>query len=192
MAGSFRNHDPAKNIQECIHNCCMAKRCDVAMMVRNRCYGVHCYNSTMCETVPAEGKAAEQDLQIAHVIPKGSVNIGKKYTSNSSLSHLCRRNGVLTRLSMTHYTAKVSEIICEPSTYSLFSLNLIMLAPKEYKLRSNDIILLYCCEDIRSHRSGYDTVPLGLMQTSAILRLCECELMFFTRCFPTRGNMARL
>ena len=98
MAGSFRNHDPAKNIQECIHNCCMAKRCDVAMMVNNRCYGVHCYNSTMCETVPAEGKAAEQDLQIAHVIPRGSVNIGKSL----ELCHICAR--------MTHY-GSVSLII---------------------------------------------------------------------------------
>ena len=55
----------------------MAKKCDVAMMVRNRCYGVRCYNSTMCETVPAEGKVVEQDMQIAHVSPKESVNIGK-------------------------------------------------------------------------------------------------------------------
>ena len=80
MAGSFRNYGPAKNIQECIHNCCMAKECDVAMMASNRCYGVRCYNSTMCSTVPAEGKAAEQDMQIAHVTPKGNVNIGKYYT----------------------------------------------------------------------------------------------------------------
>ena len=55
----------------------MAKKCDVAIMVRNRCYGVRCYNSTMCETVPAEGKAVEQDMQIAHVSPKESMNIGK-------------------------------------------------------------------------------------------------------------------
>jgi hypothetical protein len=31
----------------------------------------------MCETVPAEGKAVEQDMQIAHVSPKESMNIGK-------------------------------------------------------------------------------------------------------------------
>ena len=77
IAGSFRNYGPAKNIQECIHNCCMAKKCDVAMMASSRCYGVHCYNSTMCETVPAVGKPADQDMQIAHVTPKGIVDIGE-------------------------------------------------------------------------------------------------------------------
>jgi hypothetical protein len=77
IAGSFRNYGPTKNIQECIHNCCMAKKCDVAMMASSRCYGVHCYNSTMCETVPAVGKPADQDVQIAHVTPKGIVDIGE-------------------------------------------------------------------------------------------------------------------
>ena len=76
MAGSFKNHGSAKNIQECIHYCCMAKKCDVAMMAGKRCFGVHCYNSSMCETVPADGKAANEDMQIAHVTSKGSVNIG--------------------------------------------------------------------------------------------------------------------
>ena len=75
MAGSFRNHGNTKNIQECIHHCCMAKKCDVAMMVDKTCYGVRCYNSTMCETVP--GNSRNEDTQIAHVTSKGSVNIGK-------------------------------------------------------------------------------------------------------------------
>ena len=98
MAGSFRNHGPAKNIQECIHSCCMAKKCDVAMMVSNRCYGVHCYNSTMCETVPAVGKAADQDMQIAHVTPKGSVDIDKldpKDKEKFDLDAKCPHNEVM-------------------------------------------------------------------------------------------------
>lgn len=76
MAGSFRNYGTVKNIQECIHNCCMAKKCDVAIVVSNRCYGVHCYNSTMCETEPVEGKAAQEGMQIAHVSQGRKMDIG--------------------------------------------------------------------------------------------------------------------
>ena len=77
MAGSFRNHGSVRNIQECIHNCCMAKKCDVVMMTGKRCFGVRCVNATMCETVPASGKNNEEDIQIAHVTSKGSVDIGR-------------------------------------------------------------------------------------------------------------------
>lgn len=98
MAGSFRNHGSAKNIQECIHYCCMAKKCDVAMMSGKRCYGVHCFNSTMCKTVPADGKAANDDLQIAHVTSKGSIGIDKldpKEKEKFDLDAKCPHNEVM-------------------------------------------------------------------------------------------------
>ena len=75
MAGIFKDHGHVKNIQECIHLCCTSKKCDVAMMHKAKCYGVQCFNDTVCETLPADDQ--DLDLQIAHVSSKGTGNLGK-------------------------------------------------------------------------------------------------------------------
>lgn len=75
MAGIFKDHGHVKNIQECIHLCCTSKKCDVAMMHKAKCYGVQCFNDTVCETLPADDQ--DLDLQIAHVSSKGTGNLGE-------------------------------------------------------------------------------------------------------------------
>lgn len=64
-------------MQECIHKCCLTKPCNVAMMTGKKCFGVHCRNSTSCETVQSDDR--DLDMQIAHVSPKGPNDFGEKY-----------------------------------------------------------------------------------------------------------------
>ena len=70
QAGLFHKHGKVKNIHECIHHCCQSKKCDVAMMMGQQCFGVQCLNETVCESVPAPPGASDA-FQISHVSSKG-------------------------------------------------------------------------------------------------------------------------
>lgn len=74
LSGVFRDQGKVKNMQECIHKCCMSKQCDVAMMTGKKCFGVHCHNGTSCETVPSDDQ--DLDMQISHISSKGINNLG--------------------------------------------------------------------------------------------------------------------
>ena len=50
-AGLFSNHGNAKNIHECSQWCCKSKHCDVAFMISEDCFFVHCHSNKSCETL---------------------------------------------------------------------------------------------------------------------------------------------
>ena len=61
--------------QECALKCCDHKKCNVAMMTgqSKSCIGVRCFNTSSCETVPAD--QGEEDLQIAHIAKDNLQNV---------------------------------------------------------------------------------------------------------------------
>ena len=91
MAGVFKDHGRVKNIQECAHLCCTAKKCDVAMMYGRKCLGVQCFNETSCETIPSDDP--QLDLQIVHVSSKGTGNLGMYLTELLLISIHCHLQG---------------------------------------------------------------------------------------------------
>ncbi|XP_032225604.2 uncharacterized protein LOC116608506 [Nematostella vectensis] len=78
MAGLIRNRGEVKNIQECLHKCCLSDHCDLAMMNGRTCYGVRCYNKTSCETVRSDDE--DVGMQVVRVA-KGAANLIKGNTS---------------------------------------------------------------------------------------------------------------
>ena len=53
-AGNFTDFGKRKNMSHCISSCCQQKRCDVAFMLGNDCYGVKCKTKHLCGTTPAK------------------------------------------------------------------------------------------------------------------------------------------
>jgi len=52
-SGYFRDQGRVENNGACIQKCCGAEDCDVAFLLKQRCYLVTCYTKKGCETVPA-------------------------------------------------------------------------------------------------------------------------------------------
>ncbi|XP_068704874.1 uncharacterized protein [Montipora foliosa] len=52
-SGYFRDQGRVENMSECIRQCCDFDTCDVAFMLKQRCYLVMCYTKTGCQTVKA-------------------------------------------------------------------------------------------------------------------------------------------
>ena len=52
-SGYFRDQGRVENMGECIQKCCGAADCNVAFLLKRRCYLVTCYTKKGCETVPA-------------------------------------------------------------------------------------------------------------------------------------------
>lgn len=51
-AGRFKDRGKMDDFRQCIKICCIAKRCDLAFMLRNNCFSVECVNEELCEAIP--------------------------------------------------------------------------------------------------------------------------------------------
>ena len=49
-AGNFTDVGKAENMQMCVRLCCVADKCDVAMMVNENCFLVSCFSKKLCES----------------------------------------------------------------------------------------------------------------------------------------------
>ena len=52
-SGYFRDQGRVENMSECIRQCCDFDTCDLAFMLKQRCYLVMCYTKTGCQAVKA-------------------------------------------------------------------------------------------------------------------------------------------
>ena len=64
-SGYFRDQGRVENMGECIRKCCDSDRCDVAFMLKERCYLVTCYTKKGCQTVQARNSMFRP--RVAHV-----------------------------------------------------------------------------------------------------------------------------
>ena len=70
-SGKFQDMGIVSSLQKCIDLCCMDLKCDLVMLMSQKCFTIHCYNIEDCQTVP-NGHA-----QIAYVSREGFPLIGK-------------------------------------------------------------------------------------------------------------------
>ena len=64
-SGYFEDQGRVENMGECIRKCCDSDRCDVAFMLKERCYLVTCYTKKGCQTVQARNSMFRP--RVAHV-----------------------------------------------------------------------------------------------------------------------------
>ena len=64
-SGYFRDQGRVENMRECTNKCCDSNDCDVAFMLKQRCYLVTCYTKKGCQTVPARHSVFTP--RVAHV-----------------------------------------------------------------------------------------------------------------------------
>ena len=64
-SGYFRDQGRVENMSECVQKCCSSEDCDVALLLKQRCYLVKCYTKQGCETVPA--RHSEFRPRVSHV-----------------------------------------------------------------------------------------------------------------------------
>ena len=52
-AGNFTDVGQVDNMVICTKLCCVAEKCDLALMINNNCFLVSCYSRELCEVVKA-------------------------------------------------------------------------------------------------------------------------------------------
>ena len=52
-AGDFRRLAEFSTMKECARKCCASPTCDVAIMMKDTCFELHCHSRELCETRPA-------------------------------------------------------------------------------------------------------------------------------------------
>ena len=70
-SGTFRDRGVLPNMQECLRICCVAKSCDLAFMLSNRCFSVTCKKQTLCEVVTARSSGYKP--QIAYIYARSNI-----------------------------------------------------------------------------------------------------------------------
>lgn len=64
-SGKFTDKGLVPSLRRCVELCCDEEECDLAMLLSQKCFTIHCYNLEDCQTVP-NGHA-----QIAYVSREG-------------------------------------------------------------------------------------------------------------------------
>lgn len=64
-SGKFTDKGLVPSLRKCVELCCNDTECDLAMLLSQKCFTIHCYNLEDCQTVP-NGHA-----QIAYVSREG-------------------------------------------------------------------------------------------------------------------------
>lgn len=70
-SGKFTDMGIVSSLQKCVQLCCNDSECELAMLISQKCFTIHCYQSEDCQTIP-NGHA-----QIAYVSREGFQPIGK-------------------------------------------------------------------------------------------------------------------
>ena len=55
-AGNFTDVGTVESIDSCTRLCCVSERCDLAMLIKGRCFLVKCFSKELCKTVKTETK----------------------------------------------------------------------------------------------------------------------------------------
>ncbi|XP_032226502.2 uncharacterized protein LOC5502348 isoform X2 [Nematostella vectensis] len=64
-AGKYFKINDVHNIDACLRECCGAKRCDVAFMVRDTCYLVQCFSAESCDVTQSVRPEIQTILSVA-------------------------------------------------------------------------------------------------------------------------------
>ena len=64
-AGRFTPHGEVATFEDCASQCCNETSCDVALMVDNLCYSIHCKNKDSCR--PIKRKQTEESTSLAFI-----------------------------------------------------------------------------------------------------------------------------
>ena len=53
-AGKFTSHGHVEKMSDCIQYCCDRNDCDLAFMVKDTCFSLHCTDDNLCRSKPAK------------------------------------------------------------------------------------------------------------------------------------------
>lgn len=55
-AGNFTDVGTVESVDSCTRLCCVAEKCDLALVIKGHCFLVACFSKELCKTVKAETK----------------------------------------------------------------------------------------------------------------------------------------
>ena len=77
QSGKFKYLIEVENMDTCIRECCRHKVCDLALMLKDNCFLVSCYNEMLCDPMPS--RSSDYHPQIAYKIKHGKRrHVGKE------------------------------------------------------------------------------------------------------------------
>ena len=84
LSGKFTDIGKVRSIKTCIRYCCQAQqKCDLAFLLRDRCYLVKCYNEERCQALPSPSIDFNFEQKMAFVAPwlyEKNRKLGKGYS----------------------------------------------------------------------------------------------------------------
>ena len=77
QSGKFKYLIEVENMDTCIRECCRHRVCDLALMLKDNCFLVSCYNEMLCDPIPS--RSSDYHPQIAYKIKHGKRrHVGKE------------------------------------------------------------------------------------------------------------------
>ena len=67
ISGDLTPHPGIKRIKPCVKKCCQDMKCEVAVMLENKCYTMRCINKEYCQSRPAPPSAYSKNPMLAFV-----------------------------------------------------------------------------------------------------------------------------
>ena len=67
ISGDLTPHTGIKRIKPCVKKCCQDIKCEVALMLEDKCYTVRCTNKEYCQSRPAPPSAYAKKPMLAFV-----------------------------------------------------------------------------------------------------------------------------
>ena len=67
ISGDLAPHPEIKTIKPCVKKCCQDMKCEVAVMLEDKCYTVRCINKEYCQSRPAPPSAYSKKPMLAFV-----------------------------------------------------------------------------------------------------------------------------
>ena len=84
-AGDVKNEGKVEGMEECVETCCKTPECNVALLLKDNCYIVACFNKESCEAVPA--KQTKGRTKVAYVArSKDETELIKQLISHTGTS----------------------------------------------------------------------------------------------------------
>jgi hypothetical protein len=82
ISGDLTPHPGIKRIKPCVKKCCQDVKCEVAVMLEDKCYSVRCVNKEYCQSRPAPLSAYSKKPRLAFV-ERENLYKGKKWIFSS-------------------------------------------------------------------------------------------------------------
>jgi len=96
-AGNFTDVGTVESLDSCTRLCCVSEKCDLAMLIKGRCFLVDCFSEDLCKTVKTETKNYRPTVAfvrrwVTNVTEDTAITLSNLPATNSKL--MCKNSDI--------------------------------------------------------------------------------------------------